>query len=91
MKRSDVRRYGAAVGVTLAAVIVLGLVGAAFAQAPDGAAPTVGDAAAATVASRISYQGVLREGGVPVNGTRNHAVSASTATRPALTSITRRS
>ena len=71
MKQSDVRRYGVAVGVTLAAVIVLGLVGAAFAQAPDGAAPTVGDAAAATVASRISYQGVLREGGAPVNGTRN--------------------
>jgi hypothetical protein len=61
--------------VTLGALVLLWIVGSVMAQAPEpGAeAPVAAISPAATVSSRISYQGVLTEEGVPVTGVRNMA------------------
>ena len=59
--------------ITLAVLLALLLgVGGATGQEPEGEVGPQGDVSiAATVGSRISYQGILKEGGTPVTGTRN--------------------
>jgi hypothetical protein len=60
---------------TLGLLALLWAMSAALAQAPPGeASPQTDISAAATVASRISYQGEVREGGVPVTGKRTMTV-----------------
>jgi hypothetical protein len=60
---------------TLGLLALLWVVSPALAQEPQGDEPPQADiSAAATVASRINYQGELREGGVPVTGKRTMTV-----------------
>lgn len=61
-------RWLVSLSVTLGLLILLWAIGSALAQEPE---PKADLSAAATVNSRISYQGVLTEGGTPVNGNRN--------------------
>jgi hypothetical protein len=61
-------------GVTLLLVFLVWAISSATAQGPDAQdGPQTQDdiSIAATVNSRISYQGVLREGGLPVTGSRD--------------------
>jgi hypothetical protein len=60
---------------TLGLLALLWAMNSALAQAPQGDKPPEADiSGAATVASRINYQGELREGGVPVTGNRTMTV-----------------
>ena len=62
------RKWWLSIGATLGMLILLWAIGSAMAQGPE---PQGDISAAATVNSRISYQGVLTEGGTPVDGNRN--------------------
>jgi hypothetical protein len=62
------RKWLVSLSVTLGMLILLWAIGSAMAQGPE---PQGDISAAATVNSRISYQGVLTESGTPVNGNRN--------------------
>ena len=61
------RNWLESIGVTLFVVVLALAMGRALAQEPDGEQPM--DAAAVT--NRISYQGVLKESGQPVTGSRD--------------------
>jgi hypothetical protein len=68
------RKWWLSIGATLGMLILLWAIGAAMAQGPgsEGGVQPQGDASiAATVNSRISYQGVLEESGQPVTGNRD--------------------
>jgi hypothetical protein len=62
------RKWLVSLSVTLGMLILLWAIGSALAQGPE---PQGDISSAATVNSRISYQGVLTESGTPVNGNRN--------------------
>jgi len=62
------KRWTVSLGVTLAMLGLLAAVRSAVAQGPE---PRSEVSVAAVVGSKISYQGVLREGGVPVTGARD--------------------
>ena len=62
------RKWWLSIGATLGMLILLWAIGSAMAQGPE---PQGDISAAATVNSRISYQGVLTEGGTPVDGNHN--------------------
>jgi hypothetical protein len=66
------RKWLVSLSVTLGMLILLWAIGSAMAQGPE---PQGDISAAATVNSRISYQGVLTEGGTPVTGNRNMVFS----------------
>jgi hypothetical protein len=68
------RKWWLSIAATLGMLILLWAIGTAMAQGPgpEGDLQPQGDiSAAATLNSRISYQGVLEEDGSPVTGTRN--------------------
>lgn len=67
MKLTMSHRWAISIGATVALLVVAGALGVALAQTPEGEADI---SAAATVASKINYQGELREGGAPVTGSR---------------------
>jgi hypothetical protein len=87
MKLTISHRWAISIGATVALLVVAGALGVALAQTPEGEADI---SAAATVASKINYQGELREGGTPVTGSRimtvrlysNNSCSALLATVP---------
>jgi hypothetical protein len=62
------RKWLVSLGVTLGILILLWVISSALAQGPE---PGEGVSAAATLNSRISYQGELKENGTPVTGSRN--------------------
>jgi hypothetical protein len=62
------RKWLVSLSLTLGMLILLWAIGSALAQGPE---PQGDISAAATVNSRISYQGVLKENGNPVTGNRN--------------------
>jgi hypothetical protein len=75
--------------VTLGMLILLWAIGSAMAQGPE---PEESVSAAANVNSRISYQGVLTEGGTPVNGDYNmvfHFYTNSSCSGAAVQSVTK--
>ena len=61
------REWLVSLSVTLGMLTLVWAIGSALAQGPE---PRGDTSTAATVNSRISYQGVLTEGGTPVNGSR---------------------
>lgn len=69
------RRWLVSIGATLAMLIVLWTISTVMAQATGLAGgaqqPAIAARPAAMVNSRISYQGVLKESGAPVTGTRD--------------------
>jgi hypothetical protein len=68
------RKWWLYIGATVGLLALVWMAGAAMAQGPgpEGEVQPQGEVSiAATVNSRISYQGVLSEGGIPVTGGRN--------------------
>ena len=66
------RKWLLSLSVTLGMVILLWVISTAVAEGPEGGVRSQGDVSiTATVNSRISYQGVLKENGTPVNGHRD--------------------
>jgi hypothetical protein len=71
MKAGEWRKVWLSVGATVALLAMVWLVGTALAQGPEGGDALEGDVSlAATVASKINYQGRLTDpGGIPLTGT----------------------
>ncbi len=74
MKARLLRKWWLSIGITAGLLALVWAVSIALAQEPRpeaGVQPQGGASTAATVNSRINYQGLLMEGGVPVTGNRS--------------------
>ncbi len=89
------RKWWLSIGATLGMLILLWAISAAMAQGPgpEGDVQPRGDVSiAATVNSRISYQGLLKEDGQPVTGDRNmifHFYTNASCSSAAVQSVTK--